>query len=65
MNLDKSPALREILEIVTSIYALANQSKTSRRLFWLLVLLELWVHSLMFQHLSELKNIKQLIPFFQ
>ena len=27
-------------------------------------LFELWVHSLMFQHLTELKSLSELIPFF-
>ena len=30
----------------------------------LLVVLELWIHSLMFQHITELQSLMQLIPFF-
>jgi hypothetical protein len=50
----------EILEIVTSLYYLA---KNHKKTFVLVLLFEFWVHSLMFQHLAELKTLWQLIPF--
>jgi len=51
---------REILEIVSSLY---NLAKGHKKTTIMVILFEIWVHSLMFQHLAELKHIWQLVPF--
>lgn len=31
----------------------------------IILIFEIWIHSLVFQHIGELKQIKELIPFLQ
>lgn len=48
---------REIFQIIFTF----GKKHPLATLFFLV--LELWIHSLLFQHLAELKDIWQLIPF--
>lgn len=49
------------LEIMSKLYdiAKANPKKAA-----LIILFELWLHSLLFHHMQEMKDLMDLIPFF-
>lgn len=46
--------------IVTELVALVLAHKKKAAL---VIVIELWIHSLTFQHLAELKHLYELIPF--
>lgn len=50
-----------ITMIVNSVVSIALQHKKKAIMF---IAIEIWIHSLSFQHIGELKTLWELIPFF-
>ena len=48
--------------IITEVLELCSKHKKAATI---IIIWELWVHSLMFQHLAELKSILELLPFYK
>ena len=47
--------------ILVEVYELVTKHKKTA---FIVFVFELWVHSLTFSHMAELKSVIQLIPFF-
>ena len=58
-------AQNQMFAVAVILNELTEIASKHKKATILIILFEIWVHSLMFQHLGELKTIYELIPFLK